>query len=140
MAPSVAARISAMQDTGQLVIAAGGVRSARTTRGGVDVELADRRIRVGAVVNCSGPVPDVRRSSHHLIRELLHRNVVRPGPLGLGLATERDGSIPGSDRKLWLVGPLRRGHLWETTAVPEIRAQAADLPRALWRAPAVVGA
>jgi uncharacterized NAD(P)/FAD-binding protein YdhS len=140
MAPSVAARVSAMQETGQLVIVAGGVRSARTTRRGIDVELADRRVRVGAVVNCSGPTPDVRRSSHHLIRELLHSDVVRPGPLGLGLDTEEDGSIPGSDRKLWLVGPLRRGHHWEATAVPEIRVQAADLPQALWRAAAVVGA
>jgi uncharacterized NAD(P)/FAD-binding protein YdhS len=140
MAPSVARRISAMTESGQLIVVAGGVRSARTTRTGIDVELADRRVRVGAVVNCSGPTPDVRRSSHHLMRDLLHSNVVRPGPLGLGLDTEGDGSIPGSDGKLWLVGPLRRGHHWETTAVPDIRGQAAALPRALWRSPAVVGA
>ncbi len=140
MAPSVASRISAMKGTGQLTVAAGGVRSARTTRGGVDIELADRIVRVGAVVNCTGPTPDVRRSSHHLIRELLHSGVVRPGPLGLGLDTEGDGSIPGSDRKLWLVGPLRRGRQWEATAIPEIRVQAAGLPRALSRADAMVGA
>jgi uncharacterized NAD(P)/FAD-binding protein YdhS len=30
---------------------------------------------------------------------------------------------------LWLIGPLRRGARWETTAVPEIRAQARLLAR-----------
>jgi uncharacterized NAD(P)/FAD-binding protein YdhS len=140
MAPSVAARISAMQEAGQLVIAPGGVHSARATRGGIDVELADGKVRFGAVINCSGPPPDVRQSGHRLIRALLHDHVVRPGPLGLGLDTDEDGSIPGSDRRLWLVGPLRRGRHWETTAVPEIRGQAAALPRALLRFPVAVGA
>ncbi len=140
MAPSVAARVSDMQATGHLVIAAGGVRSARTTRGGIDVELGDCRVRFGAVINCSGPQPDVRRSGHRLIGTLLDSGVVRPGPLALGLDTDEDGSIPGTDRRLWLVGPLRRGRHWETTAVPDIRCQAAALARTLGRAPAAVGA
>jgi uncharacterized NAD(P)/FAD-binding protein YdhS len=41
---------------------------------------------------------------------------------------------------LWVVGPLRRGRRWETTAIPEIRMQAASLSRSLWRADALVGA
>lgn len=66
--------------------------------------------------------------------------MVRPGPLSLGLDTDDDGSIPGSERRLWLVGPLRRGRDWEATAVPEIRDQAAALAWAMWRTPAGVGA
>jgi len=50
------------------------------------------------------------------------------------------GSIAGTDGQVWLVGPLRRGERWETTAIPEIRAQAAALPRQLWPEGAVVGA
>ncbi|ACL57637.1 hypothetical protein [Methylobacterium nodulans] len=30
---------------------------------------------------------------------------------------------------LWTLGPLLRGTLWECTAVPDIRGQAADLAR-----------
>jgi len=110
MAPSVATRVSTLRQSGQLAVVTGGVRSARISGGGIDVVLADRTVRFGAVVNCSGPPPDIRRSGHPLIRALLARGVVRPGPLGLGLDTDDNGIIPGTDRRLWLVGPLRRGH------------------------------
>ena len=29
------------------------------------------------------------------------------------------------DRPVWALGPILKGVLWETTAIPEIRAQAA---------------
>jgi uncharacterized NAD(P)/FAD-binding protein YdhS len=140
MAPSVAARLRSLEESGRLTVLGGGVRSARNTLRGVEVRLADRTLRVGAVVNCTGAQPDVRWTNNHLVRELLATRVVRPGPLGLGLATAADGSIPGTDGRVWLVGPLRRGDRWETTAIPEIRAQAAALPRQLWPEGAVVGA
>jgi uncharacterized NAD(P)/FAD-binding protein YdhS len=59
----------------------------------------------------------------------------RPGPLGLGLAVDDDGRLldragEPSDT-LWALGPLRRGALLETTAIPEIREQAAALARIL---------
>ena len=123
------------------------MRSVRTTRRGVDVRLDDARLKVAAVINCTGPAPDVRWSTNHLVRELLATRVVRPGPLGLGLATGASPAVYAplvvlatvSYGRLWLVGPLRRGDLWETTAIPEIRAQAAALPRQLWRQGASVG-
>jgi len=139
MSPAAAGRIHQLRTSGRLQVRRGPVRSVRTTRRGVDVRLDDARLKVAAVINCTGPAPDVRWSTNHLVRELLATRVVRPGPLGLGLATGADGSIVGSDGRLWLVGPLRRGDLWETTAIPEIRAQAAALPRQLWRQGASVG-
>jgi uncharacterized NAD(P)/FAD-binding protein YdhS len=140
MAPEIADRVRAMQSSGDLTVLAGGVRSVRTTRRGVTARLADRTVRVGAIVNCTGPAPDIRLSNHHLVRELLDSGVVRPGPqgLGLGLAIRPDGGIPGTDGRLWLVGPLRRGTAWEVTAVPELRVQAAELP-VHFRAPAAAG-
>ena len=132
MAPSVAARVRELQESGRLSVLGGGVRSARNTLRGVEVRLPDRTLRTGAVVNCTGAQSDVRWTNNHLVRELLATRVVRPGPLGLGLASGADGSIPGTDGRVWLVGPLRRGDCWETTALPEIRAQAAALPRQLW--------
>jgi uncharacterized NAD(P)/FAD-binding protein YdhS len=140
MAPSVAARVRQLQASGRLSVLGGGVRSARNALRGVEVRLPGRSLRVGAVVNCTGAQPDVRWTNNHLVRELLATRVVRPGPLGLGLATTVDGCIPGTDGRVWLVGPLRRGDRWETTAIPEIRAQAAALPRLLWPEGAVVGA
>jgi uncharacterized NAD(P)/FAD-binding protein YdhS len=140
MPAAVAMRIEAMQRTGQLTLIPGDIRSARQIPGGVEVAVGDRCVRVGAVINCTGPSVEVRRSRHPLVRRLLDRRVIHPGPLGLGLDTTVDGQLGAGAGVLWLVGPLRRGRCWETTAIPEIRAQAADLPRSLFRLDAMVGA
>jgi len=140
MPPEVADRIRSMQSADRLTVLAGGVRSARTTRRGVTVELSDRTLRASAVVNCTGPAPEVRLTNHHLVRELLHAKVVRPGPLGLGLESDPDGSIPGTDGRMWLIGPLRRGGRWEVTAVPDISGQATQIAGCLTAvAPVVAG-
>jgi uncharacterized NAD(P)/FAD-binding protein YdhS len=139
MAPEVATRIETMMDSGQLCIVRGGVKSVRTTKRGIDVMLADRRVVVGAVVNCSGPCSDVRRSTNLLVRRLLERGLAHPGPLNLGIDTDSDGCLPDTARALWLVGPLRRGRHWETTAIPEIRSQAATLSGAMGREDSFVG-
>lgn len=140
MAPLLAARLGAMRMSGQLVAVPGGVRSARTTSRGIEVALGDRSLRVGAVINCTGPTADVRGTRDPLVRRLLDRRYVHPGPLALGLETDAWGRVRGAGDALWLVGALRRGRQWETTAIPEIRAQAADLPRSMWRLDSLVGA
>jgi uncharacterized NAD(P)/FAD-binding protein YdhS len=131
MAPEVAATIGSMRERDELTVVTGGVRAARPVAGGVDVVLADREVRAAAVVNCTGPSADIRRSGTPLVRRLLASGIVRPGPLALGLDTDPHGCVPGTGAALWVVGPLRRGGLWETTAIPEIRAQAALLPQLL---------
>jgi uncharacterized NAD(P)/FAD-binding protein YdhS len=133
MPPSVGALVESLRSAGQLKVVSGAVGSARTTRNGVEVTLADRIVRVGAVVNCSGPSADVRRSQHPLVQRLLHRGLAHPSPLGLGLETDTSGCMPDTANALWLVGPLRRGHRWETSAIPEIRTQAAELARSMLR-------
>ena len=54
--------------------------------------------------------------------------LVRPDELGLGLDSDADGRLLTADgrasRRLFLVGPLRKGQLWENTAVPELRVEA----------------
>jgi uncharacterized NAD(P)/FAD-binding protein YdhS len=69
---------------------------------------------------------------------MLDAGQARVGPHGLGLDIDPTGRLIGADGRArgdrWLIGPLRRGVRWETTAMPEIRAQAHDL--ALARAPA----
>lgn len=140
MPPSVAAHVEAMRETGQLTIVPGGIRSAQTTSRGVDVTLADRRRQVGAVINCTGPSGDIRRSRDHLVRHLLDSGVARPGPLFLGLDTDARGCLRHTNDALWVVGPLRRGQRWESTAIPEIRMQAAELSRSLRGTDALVNA
>ena len=131
MPPRIADRIAALRREGCLTVRAGGIRAVRAgDAGGLAVTLADGTATYGAVVNCAGPgrLPD---SAGPLTAGLLAAGLGRVGPHGLGLDVDAAGRLAGADgvphERLWLVGPLRRGTLWETTAVPEIRTQAARL-------------
>jgi uncharacterized NAD(P)/FAD-binding protein YdhS len=88
------------------------------------------RWRVGAVVNCCGPGG---AAGTDLGRALLAAGTARPDPLGLGLDVDGQGRLVCAagqpDDRIFVIGPPRRGRWWETTAVPEIRAQAVELTR-----------
>jgi uncharacterized NAD(P)/FAD-binding protein YdhS len=71
------------------------------------------------------------------MRGLLETGQARADALGMGLATASDGAVLDARGQpsphLFTLGPTRRGDLWETTAVPEIRSQARDLADLLLR-------
>jgi uncharacterized NAD(P)/FAD-binding protein YdhS len=73
----------------------------------------------------------VRSASSRLLHTLLCKGLVSSDPLGLGLRANSSGAVLDAggrvDPRLFVLGPLRRGELWETTAVGEIRAQARDV-------------
>lgn len=149
MAPEVAARIERLRRSGRLQVSAGRIVSVTPTTGGVAVTVrpragraagtapspADVVLEAGAVIRCTGPREDLASVGDPLLDGLFATGDARPGPLGLGLAVDADGRLldragEASD-SLWAIGPLRRGALLETTAVPEIREQAAALAAAL---------
>jgi uncharacterized NAD(P)/FAD-binding protein YdhS len=131
MAPPIAARIAELREQGRLRFAAGRLRSIEPDpRGGLRVTIEGQEARrFGAVIGCTGP-GRLPGSADPFLASLFRDGVVRPGPYGLGVDTDQDGRI---GHGLWLAGPLRRGHSWETTAVPEIRAQVDRLVSALSR-------
>jgi uncharacterized NAD(P)/FAD-binding protein YdhS len=132
MAPSVAARVAALRADGVLRVLAGGIRSVTAAAGGgFDVVLGGGEPQwFAAVVNCAGP-GRLPASAGPLVDGLLTAGLARVGPHGLGLDIDGAGRLIGRDGtvrpRLWVVGPLRRGVRWETTAVPEIRAQAVQV-------------
>ena len=87
-----------------------------------------RLLRVSRIVNCTGHETDARRIDSPLLRSLLHNNLARVDISQLGLDATDDGSvIDGSGNpstSLFALGSVRKGRLWESTAVPEIREQA----------------
>ncbi|MER5950828.1 FAD/NAD(P)-binding protein [Streptomyces sp. NPDC001904] len=131
LAPRTAAAVRALRAGGGLRVSAGRVVRTTAVEGGLEVVLSDGRVlRVGAVVNCTGAQSDLRRSVDPLVRGLLARGEARPGPAGLGFDTCGDGRLlaaEGPAPRLWTLGAARRGNLLETTAIPEIRAQAAEV-------------
>lgn len=96
---------------------------------------SDQVLQVHRVINCTGPECDYRRMRHPLIASLLGQGLIRPDELGLGLDTDGEGALLDAEgkpsRELFTLGPLRKGTLWETTAVPEIRVQAEELAKTL---------
>jgi len=65
------------------------------------------------------------------MENLLARGLVRPDPLFLGIDVDARGALIDSNgipsSFLYAIGPARKGSLWETIAVPEIRTQVAQL-------------
>jgi uncharacterized NAD(P)/FAD-binding protein YdhS len=138
MAPAVAERLSALTAEGRLSTLSGSL---------VDVEASPRRLSVSVatgddgdlrqlacsrIVVCAGSSMDVSRSPSPLLQSLLQKGYVTPDALGLGLRATPSGALIDANSgeshgRLFTLGPLRRGELWETTAVGEIRVQARDL-------------
>jgi len=121
---------------GTIEVVAGAIASLRmdaaNTHAEVVVRTAQgslRAIRASRVINCSGPAMSVSETLDPLLGSLLRMGFASADRLGLGLRADRDGRLVGADgtvqRRVRLVGALRRGELWESTAVPELRAQAA---------------
>ncbi len=134
LAPEVGARIAALEAEGRLIRHAGRLASITEESGRLVVKFRPRGspaltvLRVDLAIPTTGPVMDVRALEDPLVRSLLASGQARPGPHGLGFATSEQGAVLGPlQDRLWTLGGLRRGDLWETTAIPEIRMQARAL-------------
>ena len=92
-------------------------------------------IDAAAMVLCTGLVDDDWLSADPLLARLVERKLAVAHSLNIGSAIGPTGCVIGPDgspiRGLWAIGPLRRAAEWETTAIPEIRRQAADLAMSL---------
>ena len=91
----------------------------------------EKRLHAHRVINCTGSETDCRRIDDSLITSLFVQGLARPDPLFLGLDVDRNGALIDYQGRpslsLFTIGPTRKAHLWETTAVPEIRQQAEQL-------------
>jgi uncharacterized NAD(P)/FAD-binding protein YdhS len=94
-------------------------------------------LRVNRVINCTGSESDCRRLDDSLIVSLFVQGLARPDPLFLGLDVDNHGSLiddkGSAAQSLYAIGPPRKGTLWETTTVFDIRQQAVELARHLAR-------
>jgi uncharacterized NAD(P)/FAD-binding protein YdhS len=136
-APSTERSIRGMINSHRLQVIAGRLVNVHEFDRGVEVTLAPRggnrhdRLHVGKVINCTGPDTDLASVKDPLMQNLRRLGLVRPDALGLGLDTNEHGSLIDADgrvsERLHLVGPLRKGQLWENTAVPELRVEASRM-------------
>jgi len=135
IAPSVHAKLEALQTQGQLQVIAGCVLAVEAT------DHAAARIRyrprhsgdtqaltASWIVNATGIQTNIDLRPDPLMQALRARGSVSPGPHGIGIASEGVGIVldrhgqPQQGR--YVIGALRIGNLWESVAIPELRMQA----------------
>ena len=85
------------------------------------------------IVNCIGMQTNMLRIPDALVRNLLGSGFAGPGPHGIGFGTDSTGAVLDSQRRpqprLFTLGSVRVGQLWESVAVPELRSQADQIAR-----------
>lgn len=129
--------VSRLISDGRLTIRAGRITEYSEVGDQAVVVYSDRksgtkhRLQVDRVINCTGSETDCRRIDDSLLTSLFLQGEARPDPLFLGLDVDFKGSVLNFNgvpsNSLFAIGPVKKGGLWETTAVPEIRKKAADL-------------
>lgn len=135
-APPAAEAIAQEIARGTLAVMAGRVVSVvdHAARATVAIRLRGAEqtlaIEVQGLLDATG-FGRVAETNDPLVRNLIARKLAQGGPFGFGLDATADYRIvgPRPAGRLWALGPLLRGVLWECTAVPDIRNEAADLAR-----------
>jgi hydroxyacylglutathione hydrolase len=142
MAPQVAAVIADAQRRGTLCVHAGRVQGVTNGADSVKVDLRLRSqesasLCAARIINCTGSEQDHRRVDSRLIRSMFGKGWLQANPVGVGIRTVESGAVVDRNGTampwLYAIGPMRVGGLLETTAVPEIREQAAALSQTLLR-------
>lgn len=139
MAPQIGKVLATHLASGLLRVARGTATAAEGADDGVSVQLRLRgeretqSFRAAWVVNCTGPA-DMRAGFPTPLGALLDAGYVKADPLLLGIRTGPLGEVEGPhglQADLLALGTLCKPRFWESTAVPDLRVQAANVATAL---------
>lgn len=141
-APPSFAAVAAALDAGRFTARAARLVALAPEGNRIEAELRRRgargtEVRVfDGVIDCRGHQEhDWRRVETPLVKSLLAAGTVRPHGTGFGIDATPDGRVVGSDGRArdWLraIGHPLRGVAWESSSIPEQRAQAAALAERL---------
>jgi len=140
MAPEAALIIDELRGTGQLQILKGRLQKITWEDDiGFDVRYAtvglDQYVHADVIINCIGSESRFDQLDSRLVKNLIRSDMIRCDDLRFGLDATPDGQLKGSDGQpsdmLYTLGTALKGVLWESTAIPEIRAQASNLAHKL---------
>ncbi|MGV8960214.1 MAG: FAD/NAD(P)-binding protein [Stenotrophomonas sp.] len=100
-----------------------------------DAQRRPLRLDVQCVINATGVEMRVQAMHSPLLQQMLGSGQAGSGPHGIGIDTTVEGSLLDAygiaDPRVQVIGSLRIGRLWESLAVPELRAQAQQAALAL---------
>jgi uncharacterized NAD(P)/FAD-binding protein YdhS len=145
IAPKVHETVQRLEAEGRVRFHAGRLQDLRDVPGAAEAQFRQRgtdnivRFQVAKVINCTGPRTDYSKYQHPLLINLLARGLIDHDPLALGVQADPDGAVlrhrGGRVGWLFTLGAPLKGVLWETTAMPEIRAQAKAVAAKLLETP-----
>lgn len=123
MAPDIAEVLHHYRGSGQLRVVGAEDYEISVDGAGFDVHAGDAQFNAERVIVCTGPRADVRLTV--LGANLVDKGLASSGPFDIGFDVDPVTGEIAPD--LYAIGPLRRGVLFESTAMPEIAAQAQQL-------------
>ncbi|MDR6432246.1 FAD/NAD(P)-binding protein [Brucella pseudogrignonensis] len=141
MAPAIAKRIEAAQQSGQLTITAAHLLSVKNKGEHIAVRYCERRatkdieLDVQSIIDCRGGSARFSTTRNSALISLMENGLGKPDSLDLGLDVTADLQLLNARGEptgpLFAIGPITKGLFWEVTAVPDIRSQAAQLAATL---------
>jgi uncharacterized NAD(P)/FAD-binding protein YdhS len=136
MAPEIRERLDGYRANGSVQIFAGRLQDVSSRGATTQVQIAlkhggEQTLEVDRIISCTGIQESYTDSPRALTRSLMEQGLARANDLNMGFATDEVGALLDAERKpssiFFTLGPPRRGELFESTAVPEIRTQAEAL-------------
>ena len=132
---SVLAGITAQCAAGTLFIERGELLAVQSASSGTvtasvrSANGATHVYTVARVINCTGPSMNLRDTHHPLLASVQRAGLASTDDLGLGLRSDDECRLISANGvanpRIVIAGALRRGDLWESTAVPDLRIHAA---------------
>ncbi|MBP7272221.1 MAG: FAD/NAD(P)-binding protein [Saprospiraceae bacterium] len=131
-------KIMQLRIDGKLHIIAGKILDINESQTNITVDYFDKKenitqqLNVSRVINCTGPETDIMNLHDSFLKACLLKGIIRQDTLKLGiLANTETFQVKDSNGRLhphlYTIGGNLRGELWESTAVNELRQQAAKL-------------
>lgn len=141
IAPEIHAQVASAQLTGQLQVHASSVERVDAAGDRVRVDIGGGKTLIGdLVVNATGPHTRFSATRSLLLQNLLRRGLIARDDMDMGVKIDPDHTVIARNgersARLLALGPLLRGTLWETIAVPELRGQARRVAETLLDQPA----
>lgn len=142
IAPEIHAQVTSAQLTGQLQVHGANIERVEADGDRVRVCLEGGKALTGdLVINATGPQTKFSATRSVLLRKLMDAGSISPDAMDMGVLVGEDHTVVTGDGNrsevLLAMGPLLRGTLWETIAVPELRGQASRVAATLVGGPVV---
>ncbi|WP_435655076.1 FAD/NAD(P)-binding protein [Brucella pituitosa] len=139
MAPAIADRIEAAQQSGQLTITAAHLASVKNKAEHIAIRYRKRRgegleeLGVQTIIDCRGGSSRFSTTRNLALISLMEHGLAKPDAIDLGLDVTADLQIVNARGEpagpIFAIGPITKGIFWEVTAVPDIRVQAERLAK-----------